>query len=344
MHIEFGSDIDTQANTDYVREAGENHFWDKACLFRSGRDALRLLAKSLYPAHKRAFMPVLSCPSMTEPFQKNGFQVVYYPMRKDFSADDHFLDEHLADGDVLLHMNYFGIAPEHGHIHRQLRNLVTIDDRTHSLRQAMEAQCCADHMLFSVRKWVSLADGGLLLSKKQIRPNYDVYDSAYRDAKQQAMDKKSAYLQNGAPETKETFLRLFAQAEQQLDSDNSVMEMSKESARVLKTTDFSSVEIKRKKNAELLFQMLPEYALLPHVKEGPLFFPVMVKNQKEAQEHLAQNNIYCPVIWPIQQSASGVCAFSENIAAHMLAVPCDQRYSPKEIEYIGGKVREAARP
>lgn len=326
-----------------MRQTGENHFWDKACLFRSGRDALRMLAKRYSSACKRMFAPVLSCRSMTEPFLQSGFQVIYYPMNEAFFAEESFLDEYLADGDILLYANYFGIAPKRGNREGQQRNIVTIDDQTHSLMQAIRADVCADYMLFSVRKWLSLPDGGLLLPGKPLRPDYDVYDSTYRDIKKRAMEQKSAYLKSGGPHIKEACLRLFAQAEQLLENDNRVIEMSKESARILKRMDFCKVEARRRENAVLLLQMLREYSLLSEIKEGPLFFPVMVKNQKKAQAYLAQSNIYCPVIWPLQEKARGICAFSENIAAHMLAIPCDQRYSKKEIEYIGNKVLNAAR-
>lgn len=352
MHIEFGSDIDTRANREIMRETGENRLWDGACLFRSGRDALRMLAKKLSPVHTRVFVPALSCMSMIYPFEQNGIKAVYYPLTRNFTADYGFLDGCLTDGDIVLYMDYFGIATERSHEDRknyftdkkrQLRNLVTIDDRTHSLRQAMDACFSADYMLFSVRKWASLPDGGALLGKKPLVPVFDAYDGAYRDTKKRAMDLKSDYLRSGKERTKREFIRLFQEAEEGLGTDNRVIGMSEESVRLLKEIDWGKVETRRKSNAEFLFEMLREYALLPEVKEGPLFFPVTVRNQKTAQQYLAQNGIYCPVIWPQKESARDMCAFCGNIAAHMLAVPCDQRYCAQEMEYIGDQALIAAR-
>ena len=352
LHIEFGSDIDTQANKSVIKKTGENQFWEEACLFRSGRDALRMLAKKLYPAHTRVFIPALSCASMTAPFLQNGIKVVYYPLTEDFTINYDFLDAHLQDGDIILYMDYFGISTEKTRQERRTyfagkkkekQGLLTLDDRTHSLRRAMGARFSADYMLFSVRKWASLPDGGLLIPQKPIPFAYDAYDRGYYEMKKQAMDLKSAYLKDARPETKERFVRLLEEAEQALSKKNRMIEMSEPSARLLKTIDFTEVEAQRKQNAEVLFRILHGHSLLPEVREGPLFFPVMAKNQKAAQQYLARSNIYCPVIWPLQDEARGVCGVCEDIAGHMLAIPCDQRYSLQETEYIGGKVLAAVR-
>jgi len=352
LHIEFGSDIDTQANKNVRKKTGENHLWEEACLFRSGRDALRMLAKKLYPAHTRAFIPALSCVSMVSPFRQNGIGVVYYPLKRDFTADYGFLDGRLRDGDIVVYMDYFGIPTARAHEERrhyfsrkkkQLDGLVTIDDRTHSLRRAAKANFSADYMLFSVRKWASFPDGGLLLSREPFAAACDPYDSTYRDLKKRAMDLKSEYLQTGNAQAKREFIRLFQQAEQGLSAENRVIGMSEPSAQLLKTIDFAKVETQRRQNAGVLFRMLYEYSLLPEVLEGPLFFPVMAEHQKAAQQYLAKNGIYCPVIWPLQGDARGVCGVCEDIAGRMLAVPCDQRYSIQEMEYIGEKILTAVR-
>ena len=58
------------------------------------------------------------------------------------------------------------------------------------------------------------------------------------------------------------------------------------------------------------------------------------------QRALAEKGIYCPVIWPVPQQALGVCEVAEFTAEHMLGVPCDQRYTPEDMTYIGQKILE----
>ncbi len=56
---------------------------------------------------------------------------------------------------------------------------------------------------------------------------------------------------------------------------------------------------------------------------------------------MAQRGVYCPVIWPEPEAARGACAVSRYVTEHMLALPCDQRYTPEDMDFIADTLIEA---
>ena len=65
-----------------------------------------------------------------------------------------------------------------------------------------------------------------------------------------------------------------------------------------------------------------------------LYYPILLENRDAVQQALARQNIYCPVIWPTPAQARGICETCEATAAHILALPCDQRYSEQDMATI----------
>ena len=49
---------------------------------------------------------------------------------------------------------------------------------------------------------------------------------------------------------------------------------------------------------------------------------------------MAEEKIYCPVIWPQPAETAGVCPVSCAVTKHMLALPVDQRYREAEMDFF----------
>lgn len=74
--------------------------------------------------------------------------------------------------------------------------------------------------------------------------------------------------------------------------------------------------------------------------KSTLYFPVLVKAQSIVQKKLAEKGIYAPVIWPLPKLAEGVCEIADDVAAHMLGIPCDHRYTDEEILQVIHIIKE----
>lgn len=343
FHIEFGSDIDTYSNNNFISNSETLTKWLKnAYFFRSARDALRYIAKSSNSS--RIFMPILSCESMALPFSQNNYEVIFYPVTENYSIDFNFINNNIKSNDLLLVSNYFcfknKITSENEDT--KLNTLKTkfgikiIKDYTHTLQDALYTDKSNDDFsIFSVRKWASFPDGGILWSKTPINIKFDEYSPEYFNLKKEAMDLKSKYLQLKDIKIKEKFLELFRKADSLLESNNNIISMSPYSKELLYKIDFEKIlkiRLEHLKYLETHSDFIKNYSI--NTDCSGLYFPIFTNFQKELQTYLASNNIYCPIIWPIDNENKHICEFANNIISHMLAVPCDQRYSYKELDFI----------
>lgn len=349
MHIEFGSDIDTNANKKYLN--GKNYFLKDAHLFRSGRDTLKFLAKQL-GKNQRAFLPILCCDSMIHPFLDNGVEVVFYPLRSDYSIDLDFLEGKIHNGDLLLYINYLDLKSDKVKEHEKIAfidmkekkpDLILVDDMTQNLGDLLNCEKkFADYTIMSIRKWASIPDGGLLFAKNDIDVNFDSSSNTYQELKLKAMDLKSEYLKTKDENKKQQFLKLFNEANIVLDEDRNILPISEWSRDILFSLDFESINNIRVRNAKILKENC-DTVETPWGKEnsGPLYFPIFTGNQNKIQRYLASKSIYCPVLWPAIDQNINFSKFSNYVLNNMLAVPCDQRYSQDEMLFVAETINKA---
>ena len=109
---------------------------------------------------------------------------------------------------------------------------------------------------------------------------------------------------------------------------------------LLDTEDISFLKAKRRENLQVLLKGLQGSTRLSSpirsVEAGdvPLFFPVYARDRSEVQAHLAQQEIYCPVIWPVPQGLVLQGTQAQYIYDHILCIPVDQRYTHRDMARI----------
>jgi hypothetical protein len=159
--------------------------------------------------------------------------------------------------------------------------------------------------------------------------------------------KKSIYFKTRDEIIKNEFRNELNMASEMLDESNLPVVISNESVENLKSTDFKRMYRLRLENFRTLRKHLKplekkeKLTLFPRESEhSTLYFPVLIKDRENIQTALAKRNIYCPVIWPVPDDAVGVCDISDDTAQHILAIPCDHRYSKKDMKMIAEKLKE----
>ena len=335
---EYGSEHHWQSRQGFegVTRRREIYAWR---FYRSGRDALKQVAR----LHRGAtvLLPALCCESMILPFTLNGCPVAFYKLKPDLTGDEADVLSKAAPGTVLLYMPYFDIQPFTADFLAQLRQngVVLLEDRTQDIIVGRPAPILPDYTVASIRKWAALPEGGILKTADVL--SRAGADGRFGALRRQAMEEKGLYLENGDAGLKQDFLAKFHEAEALLDESGEPVAMSMENRAYLENIDFARVLAARRRNAQVLEQALAEPVsagklrpLCNSENTAGLYYPILLENRDAVQQALARQNIYCPVIWPIPAQAQGVCETCEATAAHILALPCDQRYSEQDMATI----------
>lgn len=310
------------------------------------RSAISLILDTLTKRNCVALLPAFTCHAVAEPFVENGFSVEPYPINKDLTVDVGGLEDQIQrfDPDVVLFHDYFGFdtnrrVRKSGIIERLRRNgKVIIDDRTQSMFSAY-VRCEADFVVGSIRKWMGIPDGAFIYGLNDSLTLNE--DTALVEAKLKAMNYKHNYLYQNEG-MKECVLPLYREAEALLDSRKCAYKMSSISKRLLSNYDIDAFNRKRQDNASFLIAGIKNVSFIelanesPEENEVPFYVPVFIKkDRKEIQSYLAKNGVYATVIWGCPDEFKGkISVSSQAIYDEILCIPCDQRYTRADMEYI----------
>ncbi len=346
--MEYGSEFDWRSNDALISDTLQGFVQDDWQLYRSGRDAMKAAARII--GGRRVLLPALCCESMMLPFSANGYDVGFYRLNPDLTGDEADVRAKLTDGTVLLYMRYFGIRPFTDEfllsLRKSGRGIMLVEDRTHDVTVPRGDEGFApDAVLASLRKWGALPEGGML--RTGIGRCAADADARFGDTRREVMEMKVRYLETWDPELKKEFLDKLHGAERLLDESGEPCGMSAEYEALLRRIDFTALLAKRRANIARLKERLTALNgtrlrfLSGHPEESTLYFPVCLENRGAIQRAMAQHGVYCPVIWPEPEAARGACEVSRYVTEHMLALPCDQRYTPEDMDFIADTLIEA---
>ena len=285
----------------------------ETCWFVSGRSALKaILAENHF---KTAAIPIWCCESMITPFMDSQIEVTFY------------IDK-LPQSDVALVMDHFGYSFEDS-AYKEFDGII-IRDLTHSLLSKPHYD--ADYYFGSLRKWAGFWTGGFAWGfHNQIR--YQSRDTEYNDyinLRKEAMSQKEKYM-NGAISSKD-YLNLLSQAESILDS-LSISPAEERDIELAKRLDTDFIKAKRRNNAEILKRAFSDNIIFKSLDKDdcPMFVPVRIKSRNELRAYLIQNEIYCPVHWPVSQFHQ-LNGSTKQLYEEELSLVCDQRYCAADMQ------------
>jgi hypothetical protein len=191
----------------------------------------------------------------------------------------------------------------------------------------------------SIRKWCEAPGGGFVVIKQgRFGEPIAPADPAYEALFLAASTNKYNYLFHGEGE-KSTFLAQYANAEERLEQQTGFVAAGPLSFGVQDALDAASLTAKRRENYTVLAQGLESVPhvnpLFPVLPQGvtPLYLPVLAENRSELQLHLREQAIYAPVVWPKAEKI--IChGATDYLYEHLLCIPIDQRYSPRDMARI----------
>lgn len=351
---EYGSEFDWDSNHPFESVNESRGILDATAFLRSGRDALKVVAQDNLSNANTVLLPALSCGSMVSPFTENGYKVVFFSLGANYCANVEDVFSKLTNQTILVYINYFGMQSisesDLRRVKQKFPSCILVEDRTHDLLVDRVPGFAADYKVASIRKWLSIPEGGLLWTKRGIHADCSTLDSNFVDVRMTTFKLKSEYLASGEDRVKSKYRRLQNEASCMLDGERTVYGMSDISRQILRNIDFNKLIAVRQKNVSILkshLQPLANSGLIRFVADDPekstLYFPILLPNEETrdmVQKLAASSNVYCPVIWPIPYEATVVCETAGRTAKRMLGIPCDQRYDINDMHTISDIISE----
>ena len=308
--------------------------------FLSGRSALQAIIKE-FKGCRTVAIPSWCCDSMVKPFVDAGLEVHFYPVY----WENGLVQEIRYDSDVLFLMDYFGYT-SYTELQVDLLDYkgLIIRDVTHSLFSGFYSD--ADYYFGSLRKWCGVWTGGYAWLQDGHKLIYDHQenDFGYISLREKAMQLKSNYI-NGVIADK-SYLSVFNEAEEVLESVGVVGATARD-VQVALQLDVEYIRTQRRKNAVVLREAFPEWLMFREMKDTdcPMFVPIIVPGGKrdELRRYLINNEIYCPVHWPISEYHTSEHHMIDNrtkyIYANELSLICDQRYTEEDMRRMVGIIK-----
>lgn len=311
---------------------------------RSGREALLAVALECKNEENPVLlMPAYCCWSMSAPFEKAGWKVVYYRLNQDLSVDISYMENLLEEyyPSAVLTMNFFGIASTGqavSFIKAFDSNITIVEDFSHcmfSIKDIFDER--VDYYVSSIRKSIGVCDGSIILSRKKIEVLVNPYIEEFSDSRVTAQTLKGQYMFSKSDKDKTKFLSMLRNDEETLNRFDAVHSISPLAVKMLGLINGEAFAYARRENLKHMVSLLKGKIPIPDnihlLFEGaPFSLPIIVNDQAFIQKRLAENGVYAAVLWPLSEEAGRVCKNSLFFSEHMLSVPIDQRYTWDDIE------------
>lgn len=305
------------------------------CIYTSsGRSAIRLFRQFCKPS--KVLLPDYMCDCVINEFVDKAF----YHINRDFSIDMNSLIQQI-DNDVsaVYLMHYFGHLQNENDLKRintlrEKYGFIIVEDTTHSI---FSSPCTiGDYCICSLRKWLPIPDGGVLYSSKRLgNINFRNFNKWDANENINAMFIKNLHLKYNI-ECKDIYRNKFKREEQIIDSNKDAYLMSDISKIFLKYLSVNDISKKRIENMNILNELGLNCCISFENNEIPFVFPMYLKNRDFVRTQLCDNNIYCPVLWPVE------CSFNEvakEISDNIIMIPIDQRYNSESMNFIVNNIK-----
>lgn len=294
---------------------------ESAIPLNCGRNCLAYLiqAKKI----KKLAVPFFMCDCVFDVCMKYGIELFYYHIQSDFMPNEIIID---TDTWVYI-MNYYGqlTYKQLLFLKEKYKNIIVDNAQAY-----FDAPIPKVDTIYTCRKFFGVSDGAFLYTDKLLEKKL-LQDESY---------KRMEYLLGRYERTASEFYQASIQNNHFFENAP-IMSMSKVTKNLLRAVDYEKVKTIRTTNYNYLHKKLSNINLLNlHLVEGAFAYPLLLKNGEALRKKMIENKIYLPILWPNVIETLPESTYEFYLAKNILPLPCDQRYSEKEMEYMVGKVYE----
>lgn len=333
----------------------ENHFFESITpaggdfrFMMSGRCGNYYALQDICLSDKKrvAYVPAYTCETVLAPFDKAGFEMVFYPVSKT-RLTPVFDPAMLEKISVISLCGYYGFSTYSQDFVRQCheRGIIVLEDTTHSIFSSDGISPYCDYVVGSLRKWIGVPAGGFAIKTRgrftlpASEPN-----QTHLNMRADSMRTKARLSSTDDPQTEQELAEAAARfwdAELMLREIFSSFLSDEESARIMRHFPVDRITSRRRTNYCCLLEHFPRRAdlcvIYPELPGGtvPSHFSIYAERRDDFKAWLLEHGISSTVYWP-KNPYVAIPADSEleYIYDHILSLPCDQRYGEEDMRYI----------
>lgn len=295
---------------------------ENAIKLNCGRNALAYLIES--KNIKKLYIPKFNCDCITDLCKRMSIDFDTYLIDKELRP---IFDKELNADEYLYLINYYGqISNTEIEVYKGKYKNIIVDNAQAYFQMPVEGI----DTLYTCRKFFGVSDGAILYTDRKLNRDLDTDVSFNRMRFVLGRFERSAsefYLESS--ENNDLF------------DNESVKYMSKLTENLLHGIDYEYVGKTRTTNFEYLDKIFKDKNQLQlRTPNGAFMYPLLVSNGAEIRKELQQKKIYIPVLWPNVLNECSEESIEYNFAKNILPLPCDQRYSEEEMEYMSKLILE----
>ena len=303
--------------------------------FANARSALAALLSQERPS--ALWLPAFICPSVAVAAQHTATPIRYFPVDEALEPDSAYLDAAARRGDMVLAVDYFGRAPgaEFRRFVARRPDLLFVEDAAQALDTG--AAAWANWRLHSPRNLVGVPYGGFLVPSAGFAavaradgPNGETHDEALAAS-------RAAWLRfEDDTESDNGIWHLANQAREAAEAVTT-RPMSRLSREVLTRLDGEDIGRRRRANYQALASTLERVLFVPEIAPRHVPFGCVIRLDPAVRAAVRQAligaGIFPAVHWEVLPSPPDFTV-AHRLAAELLTLPCDQRYTPADMDRV----------
>jgi hypothetical protein len=307
--------------------------------FHTARGALAALLADRRA--RRLWLPAYVCGDVISAAEAAGIPHRFYGIDGDLEPQTELIAREAHAGDAVLGVAYFGRPA--GARWRTLvegrPDLLWIEDRAQA--PLPDAAPWGDAIIYSARKMMAVADGAVVVGRRVASPQA----SGTLPPEVEARGLLPMMLRAADVDETSTgeWYAAFRRSEDALAPTG--WAMSERTRRALDRIDVDAIATRRIANARTLAALLPDHVLWRDLGSwAPGYVPLLVADPAAAVRGLAAEGFFCPRHWATLPSPVAEFPEAHFLAAHLLSLPCDQRYGTCDMARLADAVRRHALP
>ena len=338
---EYGSQFHWQRLRANMQQ-GELPWATRSMRLSCGRDALRAVIDETRAS--RLWFPSYLCQELVTPFVGSDVELCCYadsPLEVSLDLRGIALRPH----DVILVLNYFGLAGPSRVLATDVQSVVVVEDHTHDPCSTWAQSSQADYCFASLRKSIPIPDGAVLWSPRgrdlpEVAP-LEPDRARTIQRRLSGMLMKALYL-DGHRVSKPSFRKLLHDGEERI-AQGGISAMSHLSGAVVDGFPFEDWRNARRNNFARLaagLRSAESFTIIeptdPH--SAPLVVACVFEDADScavARSSLVERDVYPSRLWPLDDSAlEGIPDDHILLARRTFVLPCDGRYGPGDIDRV----------